>query len=151
MSGCKTKRCEGNGDPTGCTAHYCCSSQRRDTDGDIYQEHESRVQCKACPWKKSTVPEKDIPGGYSLELHRSLQATIADPGSCSLKMRMMACHEFPVGSEKACVGWVLHQLGPGNNIGLRLKAMDGRYSQFQTVGPQHARFEDTLPKQRRAR
>jgi hypothetical protein len=58
----------------------------------------------------------------------------------------MACHESAVGKERECVGWVLNQLGPGNNIGLRIRAMDGRYNDFRAAGPQRERFEDTLPK-----
>ena len=34
-------------------------------------------QCKACPWKVTTDPERDIPGGYSAAKHRSLSCTIA--------------------------------------------------------------------------
>jgi hypothetical protein len=58
---------------------------------------------------------------------------------------MMACHESPVGAEQPCVGWVINQLGPGNNIALRLLALDGRFKHVRTDGPQHLRFEDTLP------
>lgn len=36
-----------------------------------------RIQCKACPWRKDVVPERDIPGGYSKERHRNLKDTIA--------------------------------------------------------------------------
>jgi hypothetical protein len=44
------------------------------------------------------------------------------------------------------VGWLAHQLGPGNNIALRLAVMAGRIDgNVETVGPQHERFEDTLP------
>ena len=106
-------------------------------------------QCKACPWKKSTVPELDIPGEYCEQKHQALRGTIAEPGKIPdnlTSLRVMACHEHDVGAEQPCVGWVLHQLGPGNNIGLRLLARDGRFSKLRTVGPQHERFEDTLPK-----
>lgn len=107
-----------------------------------------RTQCKACPWKKSTVPERDIPGGYSENKHRGLRDTIAVPGLIQLGgvARVMACHESKPGQEIECVGWVMQQLGPGNNIALRMRAMDGRYNGWRTVGPQHERFEDTLPK-----
>jgi hypothetical protein len=58
----------------------------------------------------------------------------------------MACHETKAGKELPCVGWLVHQLGPGNNIGLRLAAMSGRIdANVKTVGPQHECFEDTLP------
>lgn len=59
---------------------------------------------------------------------------------------MLACHEFPPGKEKPCVGWLVHQLGPGNNLGLRLRVMAGSVdANVCTVGPQHGCFEDTLP------
>lgn len=108
------------------------------------------TQCKACPWKKSTRPAKDIPGGYCETQHRDLKGTIAEPGAMPTHvMPMMACHESPPGNERPCIGWVMQQLGPGNNLGLRMLALDGRFKDFRTVGPQHERFEDTLPKKGR--
>lgn len=105
-------------------------------------------QCKACPWKVSTVPERDIPNGYDAAKHANLKNTIARPGDlCGLGggLRAMACHEFPVGAEQPCVGWLAHQLGPGNNIALRLVAMrDKRYRDLVLDGAQHETFEATL-------
>jgi hypothetical protein len=105
-----------------------------------------RKQCAKCPWKVSTDPH-DIPDGYSVELHRGLADTIAEPGSVRLGgLRMMACHETYNGKELPCVGWLVHQLGPGNNIGLRLAVLNGKIDgNVKTVGPQHATFEETLP------
>jgi hypothetical protein len=102
-------------------------------------------QCKNCPWKKSTNPH-DIPRGYSVEKHKALSSTIAEPGDLNLTvpMRLMACHNT---HDAACVGWVHHQLGEGNNIRLRILALDGRFKNYRVVGPQHERFEDTLPKE----
>ena len=58
----------------------------------------------------------------------------------------MACHETTGGKELPCVGWLVHQLGPGNNIVLRLMAASGRIdANVKTVGPQHETLEDTLP------
>lgn len=107
-----------------------------------------RRQCKACPWKKSTDPRKDIPGGYCESKHRNLRRTVAEPGAITLgPIRMMACHEFDIGSEMPCVGWLAHQLGPGNNIGLRLRASrDPALYDFELDGEQHNCLEDTLPK-----
>ncbi len=108
-----------------------------------------RRQCKKCPWKTSTDPH-DIPNGYSEAQHEGLSCTIARPGDFRGSARMMACHEYPPGAEKPCVGWLVHQLGPGNNIGLRLRAMTGAIDvNVETVGEQHERFEDTLPKKTR--
>lgn len=106
-----------------------------------------RRQCAKCPWKKSTDP-RDIPGGYSQDLHAGLASTIAEPGSLrpAGSMRMMACHETNVGAELPCVGWLANQIGPGNNLALRLRVMVGEVDgDVETVGEQHERFEDTLP------
>jgi hypothetical protein len=102
-------------------------------------------QCKACPWKKSTVASRDIPNGYSTKKHKKLKCTIADPERLSLgPVHMMACHDSPKGEERPCVGWVIHQLGPGNNIALRLRAITGEFKDYRVEGPQHKWFEDTL-------
>lgn len=101
-----------------------------------------RRQCKQCPWKVSTDPRK-IPRGYSKEKHCALARTIAKPGDVSRigePLHIMACHDA---DKLPCVGWLANQIGPGNNIQLRLKAR--AYGEFQTVGKQHERFEDTLP------
>jgi hypothetical protein len=102
-------------------------------------------QCAVCPWKVGTDPN-DIPNGYCATKHANLSDTIADEGIESLNhRRAMACHEHDAADEVPCVGWVAHQLGPGNNIGLRMLARDGRFNNLEVEGPQHARFEDTLP------
>lgn len=62
----------------------------------------------------------------------------------------MACHETPKGRELPCVGWLTNQLGAGNNIALRLLVVTGQIdANVETVGPQHERFEDTLPRSKR--
>jgi hypothetical protein len=113
-----------------------------------------KKQCKACPWKTSTVPEEDIPNGYCATKHANLKSTIAEPGDLSFlsgrAQHMMACHESNAETEQyPCVGWLVHQLGPGNNIGLRMQALGGRFNGLETVGEQHERFEDTLPRSER--
>ena len=104
-------------------------------------------QCEKCPWKVSTDP-RDIPNGYDVGLHEGLAATIAEPGRISFggDLRIMACHESPPSDEAHCVGWLMNQLGPGNNIALRV-AMLGceNLRHVKLDGPQHERFEDTLP------
>lgn len=106
-----------------------------------------RKQCAKCPWRKDVDPN-DIPNGYSCKLHASLKNTIAEPGVLTVgALRIFACHETQVGKDLPCVGWLVHQLGPGNNLPLRLAVMSGRIDgNVKTVGPQHERFEDTLPK-----
>jgi Family of unknown function (DUF6283) len=102
-------------------------------------------QCAKCPWKVSTDPH-DIPDGYSEDLHRDLACTIAEPGSLRGTGRAMACHEHPPGDEAYCVGWLANQLGPGNNIGLRMKMLSCENAgAIRLDGEQHERFEDTLP------
>jgi len=107
-----------------------------------------RKQCKKCPWKTSTNPH-DIPHGYCVDKHRALESTIADERAPNIfgPLRVMACHESSVGRELPCVGWLAHQLGAGNNFGLRLAVLRGHIdANIETVGAQHERFEDTLPK-----
>lgn len=115
--------------------------------GTIKRQIVSRKQCEKCPWRKDVDPN-DIPGGYCATKHADLERTIADPGSCANlgELRMMACHETPEGAELPCVGWLANQIGPGNNIGLRMAAMTGRIdADVETVGEQHETLEDTLP------
>lgn len=106
----------------------------------------ARRQCQKCPWKVAVDP-RDIPSGYSEIDHAALVSTIAEPGRYAGDdpLRIMACHETPRGHEKPCVGWLAHQLGPGNNLPLRLAVIQGRIdADVEAVGPQHERFEDTL-------
>jgi hypothetical protein len=112
-----------------------------------------RKQCKFCPWRVDVDP-RDIPNGYCEVKHAALTNTVAEPGRIPTDntLRIFACHETPVGREKPCVGWLANQLGPGNNIGLRLAVCFGRISaDYELVGEQHERLEDTLPKPRRKR
>ena len=104
-------------------------------------------QCAKCPWKKSTNPY-DIPDGYDVEKHKALRETISSGFQSIANKKVMACHESSEGSEDFCIGWLVNQLGVGNNIGLRMKAY--RYENIgdiEAFGEQHERFEDTLPKE----
>lgn len=107
-----------------------------------------RKQCSKCPWRVDVDPH-DIPHGYCEVKHRNLKKTIAvqgDISSLGSELPVMACHEFPDGREQPCVGWLHNQLGPGNNIALRLRAMrDSSLYKYELVGEQHETFEDTLP------
>jgi hypothetical protein len=102
------------------------------------------TQCAKCPWRKDVDPY-DIPNGYDVEKHRALKSTIVS-GLASLAsgtMRVMACHES---HDAHCVGWLMNQLGPGNNIGLRMMMRDcSNAGKVRLIGEQHERFEDTLP------
>ena len=108
----------------------------------------TRLQCQKCPWRVGVDPEQ-IPAGYSSEKHARLARTIAERGVLPAgdRLRIMACHETPIGRERPCVGWLVNQLGPGQNIGLRWAVKLGRIdADVRTRGPQHATFQDTLPK-----
>lgn len=112
----------------------------------------SRKQCKACPWRKDVDPARDIPNGYCATKHENLRGTISEglAGLASPVLRLMACHESPIGKEIPCAGWLGHQLGPGNNIALRMAVIGKKIdADFELVGEQHDRFEDTLPKSKR--
>lgn len=106
-------------------------------------------QCKTCPWRTSCDPEKDIPNGYSVELHKDLRGTIKE-GMESLfgPRRVMACHYSEPGLEIPCAGWMHNQIGPGNNLGLRLAVSLGTMPVPEVDGDQHPTFEDTLPKKK---
>lgn len=113
-----------------------------------------RRQCKLCPWKVSTDP-REVPGGYDEEKHRRLTNTIAADNVVDQLIahhrgevvRMMACHESPLGDEVPCVGWLHHQLGDGNNIILRLNVSHGRVDGvYELDGEQHPNLEATFPK-----
>ena len=102
-------------------------------------------QCAKCPWKIDVNPY-DIPGGYSLELHKNLKNTISK--SLLGPVKAMACHLSEVGEESFCIGWLVNQLGPGNNISLRIKMLTCENSKdIEVFGDQHLTFEDTIPEE----
>lgn len=109
---------------------------------------DKEVQCEKCPWRVSTDPY-EIPNGYSRDAHCNLKGTIATSTSFLGSGRAMACHESKLGEETYCIGWLFHQLGPGNNIPLRMTMMNYDLSQVKLIGKQHERFEDTIPRRRR--
>lgn len=104
-------------------------------------------QCKKCPWRKDVDPH-EIPNGYCEIKHKGLEKTIADQSNPMESLRAdkpnMACHET---DDAHCVGWLMNQLGEGNNIGLRIKMLScENRDKIKLVGDQHRSFEDTLPK-----
>lgn len=102
------------------------------------------TQCAKCPWRKDVDPY-DIPNGYSEEKHKALSCTIQS-GLASVftsNQHVMACHES---HDAHCVGWLMNQIGPGNNIGLRIQMMKcANAGLVQLRGEQHETFEQTLP------
>lgn len=100
------------------------------------------AQCEKCPWRVDTDPHQ-IPNGYCEAKHRDLVGTIAESCSDFTIRPAMACHET---GDAHCVGWLANQLGPGNNIPLRLKMLSCANSgKIRLKGKQHQTFEDTLP------
>lgn len=104
------------------------------------------VQCKKCPWREGSNP-REIPNGYCEAKHRALASTIAKPADLSAlasgELHSMACHET---HDAHCLGWVANQLGPGNNIGLRLHMLScTNAGKIRLLGKQHPNFEATLP------
>lgn len=103
-------------------------------------------QCRKCPWKVAVNPH-DIPNGYSIEKHKALISTIADPNDIegqlrNTELKVMACHE----TEKShCVGWLYNQLNSGNNIALRIAMMSYENAgDIEVFGEQHKYFQETL-------
>lgn len=104
------------------------------------------TQCKSCPWRVDCDPERDIPNGYSVELHERLAGTCVS-GLASMRpgtMRVMACHYSKPGEEIHCAGWLRNQIDTGN-IAVRLAVAVGTMPAPVVDGDQHERFEDTLP------
>lgn len=101
------------------------------------------MQCKKCPWRVDTNP-RDIPNGYCEKKHRALESTIAKPEDGFFgPATVMACHET---HDAHCIGWLVNQVGPGNNIGLRMRMMTcDNAASIKLRGEQHEVFEDTLP------
>jgi uncharacterized Fe-S radical SAM superfamily protein PflX len=104
-------------------------------------------QCNQCPWRIDVNPN-DIPDGYCETKHQGLSRTIAKEGDLSTlsskEIYVMACHET---DNAYCIGWLMNQLGRGNNIPMRIKMISCSNRQhIKLVGKQHSRFIDTLPK-----
>lgn len=96
------------------------------------------MQCASCPWKTSVDPDR-LPGRYGHVDRDAVARASNGPG--------MGCHVERPGPVLPCVGWLMQQLGPGNNVALRFSVIAGRVdANAQTVGPQRA----TLARARRA-
>ncbi len=100
-------------------------------------------QCANCPWRVDSDPHAI--DNYSQLQHQALESTIANELGGD-RVRAMACHESPEANPTHCIGWLHHQLGCGNNIGLRLSMTScENASEIAVVGQQHQTFTDTLP------
>lgn len=98
-----------------------------------------RKQCASCPWKRSVNPDS-LPGGYGhVDREAVARASIGDTVSLRREAPRMGCHVVRPGPVLPCVGWLVQQLGPGNNLALRMDVMVGRVDgNVETVGPQRA-------------
>lgn len=104
-----------------------------------------RKQCRKCPWKVGTG--KNIPNGFARDARDRMQRMTAMPGSLVRTELLMQCHETPETKPLPCVGWLVHQLGPGNNLRLRMALIAGQIDgNVETIGPQHRRPEDVVPR-----
>lgn len=104
------------------------------------------AQCQKCPWIVGVDP-RNIPNGYCETKHRALAATIAKPadlaGLHASTLHAMACHET---DDAHCVGWLVNQIGAGNNLALRIQMLScTNASGIRTRGDQHPDFKSTLP------
>lgn len=102
-------------------------------------------QCRTCPWRVDCDPMTDIPN-YVPGLHHKLDNTIRsglETLGCKT-MRVMACHYSKPGEEFPCAGWLSNQIGPGNNLGVRLRVMTGQMPVPVVDGEQYETFEETL-------
>jgi len=99
-----------------------------------------------CPWRVGVDP-RSIPNGYEIEKHKALASTIAKPGDISpaeFDRAAMACHEE---HSSHCIGWLVNQVGRGNNIPLRIRMLSCENAgEISTRGKQHPNFEATLSK-----
>lgn len=111
------------------------------------------AQCAKCPWRQDVNP-RDIPDGYCETKHAALAGTIAPKDdtighaleilSGKEPLRIMACHET---ADAHCIGWLTNQIGPGNNVALRMSVRDClNIGKVRLKGAQHNCFEDTLPR-----
>lgn len=104
-----------------------------------------RRQCAQCPWLTSVDVRRDVPN-YRPDKHQDTLRNTIKSGAASIgpTLNIMACHKSRDGAEIPCVGWLHHQLGAGNNIGLRLAAMrDPTLGDYELIGEQLLRGHDT--------
>lgn len=109
------------------------------------KKRETVQQCRSCPWRVDCEPTRDIPNYDCALAHRLGQTTIRSGlESISSTLHIMACHYSKPGEEFACAGWLHNQIGPGNNLGVRLRVATGQLPVPEVDGEQHDRYEDTL-------
>ena len=104
-------------------------------------------QCKNCPWKIK-INIHTIPNGYDSKAHNNLlENTPKEYEFFPDKLNIMACHHSNDKDNMYCIGWLFNALGEGNNIPMRIKAMNiENISEIKVYGKQHTNFNDLKPK-----
>lgn len=99
-------------------------------------------QCVTCPWCVDVIPSRDVPNwdpGIYERMGASLRTGFE---SISEKVRVvMECHNGKRGANRPCAGWLYHQLGVGNNFGVRMRVADGHLPAPKVIGEQHEDLE----------
>ena len=105
-----------------------------------------RKQCVTCPWRADVDPW-NMPGGHGYVLPEMLSSHTPS-GMESLAtpvLRVATCHEAAIAKKLPCVGWLVHQLGPGNNFAVRLAVLRGSIdANVRTLGKQRDLPEEIL-------
>jgi hypothetical protein len=95
-------------------------------------------QCKTCPWRVDVVPSRDVPN-YDPGIYDRMRASLRT-GIDSIRettRMVMECHNGKKGANRACAGWLHHQIGVGNNLGVRMRVITGHLPVPKVVGEQH--------------
>lgn len=105
---------------------------------------EYTTQCNSCPWRKDARLD-DIPH-YDRGMHERLGNTCMVSGLESLQDHSwMACHNSTATKKYPCLGWLMHALGPGNDISVRLTARDiSNIKDVRLIGRECTSFVETL-------
>ncbi len=100
-------------------------------------------QCANCPWKKSTKWEDiDCVEGFDMDFYESVRDEYIPKHMFDKSHRNMGCHKHE-GDDQPCIGWLLHEAGRGNNIGIRLMLSGVENAdELETFGPQHTDIRD---------
>ncbi len=108
-------------------------------------EPETVKQCKTCPWRVAVKPSRDVPD-FDPGIYERMQGTLREGlSTLSSKTRtIMECHNGKRGANRPCAGWLHHQIGVGNNIGVRMSVMVGKLPVPEVIGEQHESLEDLV-------
>ena len=117
---------------------------------NMMSELKKTKQCVNCPWRVESQPQ-NIPNGYTIDNHLDLSCTIANSENPindyldhlqSGVLHVMVCHQTV---DAYCIGWLMNQLGNGNNIALRINTINIKnIYDVKLIGEQHKTFEDTV-------